>query len=229
MLPILHAGPDYCVLNKPSGIPTYDFVARFEQAIILRGDFYHNADVVLRHREEKPAAVHRLDKPTSGCLIVGDTSSVRRWLSNLFRDHRIQKTYMAIVHGQVEADRGIIDFPLLHTNVRDGDAGYSVVTVNEAGKESRTGYEVVGRSHSHTLVRLQPYTGRTHQLRVHMAAIGHPIVGDCRYGRGSDADTLCLHSSSISFPERKRGTITTVTAPLPAHMSTLIETVGLGS
>jgi tRNA pseudouridine32 synthase/23S rRNA pseudouridine746 synthase len=149
-----------------------------------------------------------LDKSTSGCLIVGFNPSIRRSFSKAFEARLIRKTYLAIVHGRVDQDSGSIDFPLLHERrrviVAEGQYSYSHVTVDhEKGKEAVTDFSVVDRGENATLLRLHPRTGRTHQIRVHCASIGHPLLGDTRYiGKGSaDSPQFWLHAASIGFQD----------------------------
>lgn len=197
------------VLNKPSGIPVH---AGTGKLIPLDRDFDH-----LRFGLPKPPALaHRLDKDTSGCLVLGRNNEALKRLGKLFAQDRIQKTYMAIVHGRPEMDEGTIDLPLGPQSTRK-DLWWMKVDY-ENGKPAITHYKVIKTTDTHSLLELMPQTGRTHQLRVHCQAMGCPIVGDKIYGTGKDESSLCLHAASIEIPLYPKREAISVHAPLPDHM-----------
>ncbi|MEM7609680.1 MAG: RNA pseudouridine synthase [Myxococcota bacterium] len=137
-----------------------------------------------RYPERTPQFAHRLDRETSGLVVCGWTTQAEVALKTAFEKRRVKKRYVAIVEGRMNADEGEIDAPL--GNVQQGL--HIMMEVREGALPSKTRYEVLERSQSATLVQLHPHTGRQHQLRVHLAHIGHPIVGDKLYGpRGSKA------------------------------------------
>lgn len=155
--------------------------------------------------------VHRLDMATSGLILLARTKAAQRSLSMQFEAREISKTYHALVQGDVAGDGGEVDLPLR----ADWPNRPLQMVCHEQGKPSRTLWEVVERRTGATLLRLTPVTGRSHQLRVHMRAIGHPIVGDPFYGCGeAEAPRLMLHASSIAW-RRKDGATVTASAPHP--------------
>ena len=139
--------------------------------------------------------VHRLDMATSGLIVFARGIDMQRQLSALFRERQVQKDYVAIVHGVLEKDNGEINFPV----GADWPNRPRQKVDFEHGKPSLTHYQVLARNSDSTRVALQPVTGRTHQLRVHMAAIGHPVLGDALYGDVLSASRLMLHAQSLSF------------------------------
>ncbi|MBI5415387.1 MAG: RluA family pseudouridine synthase [Candidatus Omnitrophica bacterium] len=150
----------------------------------------------------RPGIVHRLDKETSGLLVVAKDNATHAQLASQFQKHRVKKHYVALVDGDVEFDEGIIDAPLgrhpVHHDLRD-------VRYDDSAKAAVTLYRVIKRHRGVTLISLFPKTGRTHQLRVHMDHIGHPILGDDKYGRKTNFPRLALHAQSLGFqhPARK--------------------------
>ncbi len=160
-----------------------------------------------------PALAHRLDRDTSGCLVLGRHRKALEKLSLLFKQGKVQKCYWAIVEGQPAQDEGLIDLPL---GRRDPSRGWWMKP-DPSGLPAQTFWRVLSRAANLALLELWPLTGRTHQLRVHCAAAGHPIRGDCIYGRGGP-EGLQLHARAITVPLYKDKVPVTVEAPLPPHM-----------
>lgn len=144
----------------------------------------------------RPGIVHRLDKETSGLMLAVKDNQTHAQLAHQFQKHKVKKQYIALVEGEVEFDEGIIDAPLgrhsVHHDLRD-------VQYNDAAKDAVTFYRAIKRHKGVTLVSLFPKTGRTHQLRVHMNHIHHPILGDAKYGRKGSFPRLALHAQAIGF------------------------------
>lgn len=164
---------------------------------------------------EEACPVHRLDYDTSGVLCVALHPAAAAFLSRQWADRSVNKTYRAVVAGNVVDDTGDITLPLLRNDAvrRSGDVARMIV--HDDGKPCRTAYTVLDRRKDHTtLVDLVPHTGRTHQLRAHLAALGHPILGDDLYG-DIPAPRLCLHSSGLSFVEFDSRETWTVTSDVP--------------
>lgn len=162
-----------------------------------------------------PVLAHRLDKDTSGCLILGRHRKATEKLGKLFKQGEIHKTYWAVVDGLPDADGGLIDLPLGRL---DAERGWWM-KVDPLGQPALTHWRVLARGAGKSLVELEPFTGRTHQLRVHCAAQGWPITGDPVYGTGDRHGPLSmlLHARSIRIPLYKNKDVIAVTAPLPAH------------
>ncbi len=152
--------------------------------------------------------VHRLDRDTSGVVILDKNPEVQKFLKKQFQDRKTHKTYYAVIEGQPKLDAARIDLPIARDLKRP-----TTFRVDANGKESETYYKVIKTDGKHSLVELKPTSGRTHQLRVHMKYLGHPIVGDVVYG-GEKANRLYLHAGAleITLPGGKR---TTFEVPMP--------------
>jgi tRNA pseudouridine32 synthase/23S rRNA pseudouridine746 synthase len=171
-----------------------------------------------------PALAHRLDRDTSGCLVLGRHRKALAALGRMFKNGQVGKTYWAVVEGGPEADEGRIDLPLGRL---DETRGWWMKP-DPQGQPAVTTWKVLGRSDGLTWLALEPLTGRTHQLRVHCAEMGCPIVGDNIYGSAarSGGPTLHLHSREIVVPISKNKPPVTVTAPVPGHMRERLTACG---
>lgn len=163
--------------------------------------------------------IHRIDRDTSGLVMVSKKRSTLKALQDMLREHKIKKTYAAIVKGQVSLDQQLINQPLLRYELSNGERR---VRVSEEGKESKTQWKVAERFMHATLVYASPLSGRTHQIRVHGLSIGHPLVGDDKYGheteyRGPKARRLSLHAMRLEIPGYP-----VIEAPLPEDMQSLV-------
>jgi 23S rRNA pseudouridine1911/1915/1917 synthase len=148
----------------------------------------------------RPGIVHRLDRETSGLLLVAKDNITHTKLAKQFQRRTIKKRYSALVEGEIEFDEGVIHEPIgRHPLHREKKA----VQFDERAKDSKTFYHVIKRNNGVTLVSLCPETGRTHQLRVHMSYLGHPILGDEKYGRKKSFHRLALHAQEIGFHHPK--------------------------
>lgn len=187
-LDLIYQDDALIVANKPAGL----------LAVPGRGADKQDC-LASRVQAEFPDAliVHRLDMATSGLLLFARGAEMQRRLSHLFREREVQKRYVAVVSGRLELLAGEIDLPL----IRDWLNRPRQKVDHESGKPSFTRYRVLAHDEGTTRVELEPVTGRTHQLRVHMAAIGHPIMGDALYGGEAEgrAERLLLHASALSF------------------------------
>ena len=211
---IVYEDEDLLVLNKPAGVamhPKADDAAAPSLAAMLAG--YLGEGSV-------PHFVSRLDKGTSGLLIAAKSGYVHDRLRRALHSSELRREYRAVAVGQVTPPRGVIDAPI-------GRAEGSIIRrcVREDGLVSRTEYEVLQTTERFTLLRLRPETGRTHQLRVHMAYLGHPLAGDWLYG--TEDKTLiarpALHSYELWFTQPVTGQELHFTAPIPQDMQRLLE------
>lgn len=171
-----------------------------------------------------PALAHRLDRDTSGCLVLGRHRKALARLGKLFSQGKVVKTYWAVVEGGPDADEGRIDIPL---SKRDDSRGWWMKADSD-GLPSATTWKVMGRGKAFTWLALEPLTGRTHQLRVHCAEMGFPIVGDPIYGNVSRmaGPALHLHARAVSIPISANKPAVTATAPVPPHMRDLLRACG---
>jgi tRNA pseudouridine32 synthase/23S rRNA pseudouridine746 synthase len=203
-LTVLHADEDIVVLDKPSGLLT------------VPGKDPQLADSLeARVREKWPTAtvVHRLDKDTSGILLMALNKRALGFLGSQFEHRKTTKSYVARVWGELQPESGLVDLPL----ATDWEHKPRQRVDHERGRASRTEWSVIEREPKATRVRLVPLTGRTHQLRVHMLSLGHPILGDAFYATGealAAADRLQLHAAELGFTH-PNGTPMNFVSPTP--------------
>jgi len=203
------------VIDKPAGIAVHKGPKGGEN---LEAAFH-----VLRFGlPRNPALAHRLDRDTSGCLVLGRHRKALETLGLLFKQGKIEKRYCAVVEGGPAEDSGLIDLPLGRL---DRSRGWWM-KVDPAGLPAQTAWTVLARGDRHALLELRPLTGRTHQLRVHCAARGFAILGDPIYGHGG-ATGLQLHARSVAIPLYKVKPPIEVIAPIPETMRATIEACGL--
>jgi 23S rRNA pseudouridine955/2504/2580 synthase len=172
--------------------------------------------------------VHRLDKDTSGCLVIAKKRSALRLFHALFRDNAIHKTYIALLSGQWKRKKLIVNAPLLK-NIEKG--GERMVSINPLGKEAETIFRRLQLFAESTLVEAAPKTGRTHQIRVHAMSLGHPIIGDERYGqdetnkhfRHKGYKRMFLHAQTLRFNHPVTGAAMIISAPLPPQLDNLLK------
>ena len=171
----------------------------------------------------RPGIVHRLDRDTSGVIIIARTMEAAEHLSAAFAARTVDKVYLALARGQINPPAGVIDAPI----ARDPKRRQRMAVVPD-GRPSRTTYRVLDMSGDVTLVELRPASGRTHQLRVHLKAIGHPVLGDSVYGRSDRRiDRTALHAWRIGFDHPLTGKRVTFEAPVPSDLLVAIEALGL--
>ncbi|WAT19124.1 RluA family pseudouridine synthase [Aurantiacibacter sp. MUD11] len=219
---LIHRDKAALVLNKPPGLATQGGTKTNKHVDGLL-DAYAGED------EPRPRLVHRLDKDTSGVLLVARTPGSAAFFSKRFSGRSAKKIYWALVVGVPEVLEGTIDAPLAK---QPGTGGEKMHVDMENGQPAKTAYRVVERAGNKAAwVELQPFTGRTHQLRVHLAAIGHPIVGDGKYGgqdaflTGSVSRKMHLHARRLIIDAPKGGKLD-VTAELPEHFAQSMEQLG---
>jgi tRNA pseudouridine32 synthase/23S rRNA pseudouridine746 synthase len=202
------------VIDKPAGIPVHSGPAG--------GPHLEHWFPLLRFGLPKPPGLaHRLDRDTSGCLVLGRHPKALRRLGALFAEGRAEKVYWAVVQGVPEAGEGHIAMALRKEN---RGTGWRVV-VDPEGQRAITDYRVLGAAKGRAWLELRPRTGRTHQIRVHCAALGVPVVGDPTYG-GPAGAALQLHARAITLPLYPGRPAITVTAPVPQHMLAALADFG---
>jgi len=205
------------VIDKPPGLPVH----RGPKGVEAFEDYF---DALRFGLPRPPALAHRLDRDTTGCLVLGRHRKALALLGKLFKQGKVGKTYWAVVEGGPAADLGAIDIALAK---RDESRGWWM-KADPAGLPSVTTWTVMGRAEGMTWLALTPVTGRTHQLRVHCAETGFPIVGDNIYGSAPRAGgpTIHLHAREVIVPISKNKPPVTVTAPVPPHMRELLGKCG---
>ena len=220
-LTILHADEDIVVLDKPSGLVVHPGAGNKEGTLAnaLLALFPEIARV---GPEERPGIVHRLDKDTSGVMLAARSPMAYASLLGQFKRHEVRKTYIGLVHGRVAEAEGHIDWPIgRHATKRK-----RISTHTKSPREAETFFRVLESLPDATLLEVRPVTGRTHQIRVHLAAAGHPIVGDAVYGRkklSKRYPRLFLHARSISFLHPRTGERLEFAVPLPPELETVLE------
>ena len=232
---VLYEDEDVAVVNKPAGLIVHPGAGAasgtLAAALLHRFGQLSGVGGPLR-----PGIVHRLDKGTSGALLVARNDAAHRRLVDEFRDRRVEKTYLALLHGRMKENSGQIDLPV----ARDLRRRTRMTARRREGRPAHTDWRVRARLDGFTLVEANLHTGRTHQLRVHFAALGHPVVGDTLYGAprvvragGATLSPLgrnFLHAARILFAHPRSGEPVEARAPLPeelrAYLGELERAVG---
>lgn len=208
-LPVLYEDEDCVVINKPVGVLSHS-----------KGAFNPEATVAtwLRSRlkglgGERGGIVHRLDRATSGVMICAKTPEALSWLQKQFSTRKAKKTYAAVIAGQFDPEEAVIDMP-----IGRNPKAPATFRVDAQGKHAITAYRTVASNGKYSLLELKPETGRTHQLRVHLAHFHHPIVGDAMYN-GEPAERLYLHAEELEITIPKGHERMTFTAPIPPELT----------
>lgn len=213
---------DLLVLNKPKGLVVHPAPGHWDGTLV-NALLYHCRDSLSGiNGELRPGIVHRIDKDTSGLLIVAKNDFAHQRLAAQLQDHRLRRTYEAIVCGNLREDAGTIDAPIGRHPV---DRKKMAVT-DKNSRPAVTHFEVLARFRGYTHVRCRLETGRTHQIRVHMAYRNHPILGDTVYGHKSPElgqSTQVLHARELTFLHPRTGEEITVTCPLPDYFTELLR------
>lgn len=193
---ILYEDEFLAVVNKPRGMVTHPSKGRYSGTLVNALLYKFPNNLSNYNGDDRPGIVHRLDKDTSGGLIIAKDNNTHRALSKLFKKHEVVREYIAIVHGNIKTDEGRLEYSI-GRNPKDRK---KMAVTDKNSKTAITDYKVIKRFDGFTFVRLSLYTGRTHQIRVHMAKIGHPVAGDKLYGpKKSKLKILYLHSAKLEF------------------------------
>ena len=221
-LDIVYEDGDLLVINKPKGLVVHP-AAGHQDDTLVNGLLYALGDDLSGiNGELRPGIVHRIDKDTSGLLAVAKNDFAHTFLASQLKDHSMHRVYDAIVVGSFREDSGTVDAPI---GRHPSDRKKMCVTQRNS-KEAVTHWEVVRRYRGYTHIRCRLETGRTHQIRVHMAHIGHPILGDTVYGRKKPElgqSSQVLHAGTLCFSHPRDGRPVMVFAPLPEYFTQVIE------
>ena len=221
-LDIVYEDEDLLVLNKPKGVVVHPAAGHSDDTLV-NGLLYALGDQLSGiNGELRPGIVHRIDKDTSGLLAVAKNDFAHRILASQLKDHTMARTYEAIVCGSFREDSGTVNAPI---GRHPSDRKKMCVTERNS-KSAVTHWEVVARYRGYTHVRCRLETGRTHQIRVHMAHIGHPILGDTIYGHKKPElgqSSQCLHAGALCFRHPRDERPVMVFAPLPEYFTQVIE------
>lgn len=226
-LNIVYEDEHIIVINKPSGMVVHPAPGN-EDGTLVNALLYHcGSSLSGINGVIRPGIVHRIDKDTSGLLVVAKTDEAHVFLSSLLKDHGIKRTYYAIITGHMKEQSGTINAPIARHPV-----DRKKMAVIQGGREAITHYETVEEFNGYALLKLNLETGRTHQIRVHLSHKGHPIVGDTVYGGGSTQferasksliDGQMLHARELSFPHPITKEIMTFECDLPSNYLELLE------
>ena len=221
-LEIVYEDEDMLVINKPKGLVVHPAPGHQDDTLV-NGLMYAMGDNLSGiNGELRPGIVHRIDKDTSGLLAVAKNDYAHTMLASQLKDHSMARTYEAIVCGSFREDSGTVDAPIgRHPTDRK-----KMCVTQRMGRNAVTHWEVVQRYRGYTHVRCRLETGRTHQIRVHMAYIGHPILGDMVYGHKKKElgqESQCLHAGALCFRHPRDGRPVMVYAPLPEYFTQVIE------
>ena len=224
-LDILYEDEYILAVNKPKGMVVHPSFGHSDGTLVnailaYLGEEKLKGDPEAGIPGQRPGIVHRLDKGTTGVILIAKDLKTQEMLSSLFKDREVRKTYRAIVEGVVKKDEGVIEGRIGRHPVERK----KMAVVKERGREAVTAYRVIRRMKEFTYVEAYPKTGRTHQIRVHLAHIGHPIAGDDTYGKKARkvAERPLLHAYTISFDHPVKNEPVSITAPIPADMDEFI-------
>ncbi len=217
-------------INKPAGLSVHPNSANWEvnpQAALLGEPtlvslIFSARPKMAKMGLERLGLVHRLDRDTSGLMLLAKTPEAQEALTEGFRERRMEKTYVGAITGIPKLKKGLIDAPIGRAS------GFKKIKVWEYGREARTEYTVKETGKKCALLEIHPTTGRTNQIRIHLAHIGHPIIGDKLYG-GPVAERMLLHSFSLVFAHPVTGKKTKIKSPLPEDFKTLWKKIKAGS
>lgn len=217
---ILYEDSDVIVVNKPKGMVVHPAPGNYEGTLV-NALLYHCKDLSSINGVIRPGIVHRIDKDTTGVLVVAKNDEAHVKLSEQLKDHSMKREYYALVEGRIKKDSGTIDKPLARSK-RDR----LKIAITEDGKRAVTHYSVIERFKNSTLVKCVLETGRTHQIRVHMSSIGYPLVGDPLYGFKKQKfkdDGQMLHAKVLGFIHPRTGEYMEFSSELPENYKKLLE------
>jgi 23S rRNA pseudouridine1911/1915/1917 synthase len=233
---IIYQDADIIVINKPPGIVVHPAPGHYSGTIV-NALLFHCSDLAGIGGEIRPGIVHRLDKDTSGVLVAAKNDLSHSFLSSQFKERKIKKQYLALVHGNMEQDSGIIRLPI----GRDNSDRKKMSVITRKPRTAETSWEVAERFDAASLIRIDLKTGRTHQIRVHCSAIRHPVVGDKVYGHGriklsgennkeiqellKSAERQMLHAWRIRLCHPCTKKEMEFEAPMPYDMAEIIESL----
>jgi 23S rRNA pseudouridine1911/1915/1917 synthase len=224
-LDVLYQDDDVVVVNKAAGVVVHAGAGQ-HSGTLVNALLHHFGTLSTEGGDERPGIVHRLDKETSGVLVVARTDAAHRSLSEQFASREVDKIYLAMVQGLPKAESGRVEKPI----TRDPMHRTKMTCRLETGRHALTDWKVLRRFTEHSLLEVKLGTGRTHQIRVHLSSLGHPILGDRVYGaRGTEllTDRFFLHAARLAFRSPGTGERISVEAPMPSELTAIIESGSL--
>lgn len=223
-LDILHEDNDLLVVNKPKGMVVHPAPGNPDGTLVNALLFHCAGSLSGIGGERRPGIVHRIDKDTSGLLVVAKNDAAHNYLAAQFAEHSITRIYHAVVYGNFKEDEGQIDAPI----GRNPSDRKKMAVVSKNSKRAVTSYKVLERFNGFSHLALQLQTGRTHQIRVHMANVGHPVVGDAVYGPRKVINKLrgqCLHAKTLGFVHPATGEYHLFESELPDYFISFLEEI----
>lgn len=219
-LDILYEDEDVLVVNKPKGMVVHPAAGHYEHTLV-NAVMYHCKDLSGINGVMRPGIVHRIDRDTTGSLIICKNDKAHISIANQLKEHTIRREYVAIVNGIIKDDAGTVDRPIGRSS-----SDRKKMAVVPGGRRAVTHYEVMDRFDGFTYIKCRLETGRTHQIRVHMASIGHPLAGDSVYGSKVktpvETNGQALHAKTIGFLHPSNGRYIEISAPIPEYMQQFI-------
>lgn len=209
-LDIIYQDEDLAVINKPSGLVVHPGAGN--KVNTLANSLLHHFKNLSRIDPQRPGIVHRLDKDTSGLIVIAKSDKAHLDLISQFATHSIKRHYIALVKGYMEFDENIVELPISR---HMKDRKKMAINFNQYAKYAKTHYRTLIRTQKMSLLELTPFTGRTHQLRVHLAHLGHPVLGDRKYGKDNRFPRLALHARGIGFRHPSLNRYMEFFTPLP--------------
>jgi 23S rRNA pseudouridine1911/1915/1917 synthase len=220
-LEVLYEDADVIAINKPAGMVVHTGAGQ-HSGTLVNAVLHRFGKLSTAGGDLRPGIVHRLDRFTSGVILIARNDAAHRNLAGQFASREVEKIYLALVHGRVKNDQGSINTPIARDPIRRIRMTARLAT----GRKASTSYQVLKRFDKFTFLEVKIGTGRTHQIRVHLASIGHPVVGDKLYG--APASTLgryFLHARQITFSSPSSGERITLSAPLPQDIEDYLVSV----
>ena len=221
-LDIIFENADLLIVNKPKGMVVHPGAGKEEDTLVAGLLFkYGKEGLSTLGGEDRPGIVHRIDRDTSGLLVCAKNDRAHEFLSSQFQVHSIERTYYAVCHGHFKEAKGTVDAPLGRHPVDRK----KICIRDTNSKRAVTHYEVIEEFKGFSLVKCNLETGRTHQIRVHMASLGHPVAGDEVYGpkKGVNLNGQCLHAKSLGFVNPSDGEFLQFDSPLPQYFEEFLE------
>ncbi len=222
-LDILYEDADLLVVNKPKDMVVHPAAGHYSGTLVNALLYHCKEDLSGINGVLRPGIVHRIDKDTTGSLLVCKNDFSHRDLAEQLKEHSIHRIYHAICHGVIKEEEGCVDAPIGRDRVDRKKMALHV----PGGKRAVTHYKVLARSKEYTYIQCKLETGRTHQIRVHMASLGHPLLGDTLYGPGRKTpfrlEGQTLHAKTLGFVHPSGGQYMEVEAPLPPYFEKLLK------